>query len=1187
LVRQARWRQLSARLADDLQDPAAVTGEERQQLAIALDQCSQELGSVQDFRTLRAEARAAVSAWEATTGERDELAQRLGLTAESSAADTAALSEAISRMEAAPAAERALYQPALTDELTRMSLGQERERVSEIASERANLMPELRDGALDTAPEQLELWADTIEQSGFVARLFGGAFKAARHGAQRVLCGDQSDRTAVAGLLRRLARHIRQWESFRSQSPAKALFPGPLWRGIESDWGSLAAAEQGLEAAFAAMSNTRREKSLHQWLELPQRERAALGAAARSVAPSLHTAVTVGLGQLPVREAGERLRQQERRLEAVENALAAVRVREDGFIRRDGENLAARIEGLQASAMEFTSVAARPSFDWVEGIGSSLEPMARALETADAIQGLAGPLPLHARLREAGAPAAALDATIAARDTYLAAVDAWNEAADALGSATGVEAERLVSLGTPWNALADALRALSEDEEGARLAADLLRYRHDLDEIGCGSLARIALDGKAPAETLPDMYELGVTRALLDRYLGGDGAELARLGSLTLETARAAFVRTDRKLHQLEAQLIVATRSNDQAPRGNGVGPRPTWTEMSLLANEVSLKRPRTPLRDVTARAGQALQTLKPVWMMSPTSAAQFIQPGTLHFDLLVVDEASQMRPEFAVSPVMRGAQFVVVGDTNQLPPTDFFAAQEDDGDGAGEDDTVKIDTESILDLANQRFPRRRLRWHYRSQHEQLIQFSNRQFYDRDLIVFPSPTTDDDLLGIRHVYVGGRYEASINEEEAKAVIQEAYRLMRAYPEKSIGIAAMNAKQSELIRNEFDRIVLEAPEVRDYVAAFEGSIDEFFIKNLENVQGDERDIILVSTVYGPDKSGNVAQRFGPMNREVGWRRLNVLVTRAKLSTRIFTSLRPSDIKVTETSSRGLIAFQAYLTYAANQAQYDNAEGGEPDSDFEIFVADAVRGAGYEVVPQIGVEGFRIDLGIRHPDYPVGFIAGIECDGATYHSGMTVRDRDHIRQTVLEGMGWNIYRIWSTDWFANPARETAKLLAELERNRDELARLYKSRPQAPDPAQGAFEAVETTPVEADRSSATTVVADTQDDEEPTGRAMRSIDGIEWFEVRAGQLYSVWAPGDAGSEELKLAGHVRVLSRASSAPQLYGGQTRVAKSEYEGSVERTGERFIQHDIYAAVREVARRASCAPACEPNLVVQ
>ncbi len=704
------------------------------------------------------------------------------------------------------------------------------------------------------------------------------------------------------------------------------------------------------------------------------------------------------------------------------------------------------------------------------------------------------------------------------------------------------------------------------------------------------ALARIAEaathHGIAPG-LLDDLYELTAVSALLRSYLGADGQELGRLGSLSLDAARQSFKRVDKDLHKLEATAIVAKRLGDRPPVGVGHGKRSDFTELRLLEHEVGLTRPRTPLRDVVHRAGQALQALQPVWMMSPTSIAQFIRPGSLSFDLLIIDEASQMRPEFSVSCILRADQFVVVGDANQLPPSDHFQVASLDGEGDSDGVGVDEGTESILDLAKQRFRTQpRLKWHYRSQHESLIQFSNREFYERDLVVFPSPQANDDpLMGVKCYYAPAfysdtAYESSINQREAELVIEQAFGLMQTHPERSIGIVAMNAKQTELLKNEFERLKVEEERVRKYVEAFEGTLDEFFIKNLENVQGDERDIILISTVYGPDKNGVVRQNFGLMNREVGWRRLNVLVTRAKMSCRLITSLRPDDIKVTEKSSKGVIKFKSYLTYAHGGAQYEDGSGGETDSDFEIFVADALRGGGYDVVYQVGVEKFRIDLGVRHASCPVGFIAGIECDGAPYHSGLSVRDRDHIRQTILENLGWNIYRVWSTDWFADPARETAKLLAWLERVRERIVRelgtqaetLQVQKPKSaviqppmPQPEPRAEDAAALMP----RIDELLPAAEPSEaPREPRGRQLRTIGDFQAFEAVRGNLYEIW-------KDDTFLGEVEVVRRATSAPRLFGDRALAAQSEYEGRVEASGDCFRSYDLYAAMREVASRAS------------
>ena len=346
------------------------------------------------------------------------------------------------------------------------------------------------------------------------------------------------------------------------------------------------------------------------------------------------------------------------------------------------------------------------------------------------------------------------------------------------------------------------------------------------------------------------------------------------------------------------------------------------------------------------------------------------------------------------------------------------------------------------------------------------------------------------------------------------------------------------------------------------------------------------VLTTDTVYGPDRTGKVRQNFGLINREVGWRRLNVLVTRAKLSCRLITSLRPDDIKIVDTSSRGLIAFKAYLTYAHNGAQYEDASGGETDSDFEIFVADAIRDAGYEVIYQVGVEKFRIDLGVRHPSCPIGFIAGIECDGAPYHSGLSVRDRDHIRQSVLEGLGWRIYRVWSTDWFSDPARETAKLLTWLDKIRDQLVSQLGPISEEPALANRPLEPTPSIPATSDSTAGgednelidcdaencqNLDGNDVTDQRQPNGRKLRMVDEIQPYEAVPGLKYELW-------RDEQFLGEVAVLRRATSSPRLYGGQVHIPQSEYEGLVFLTGDRFISYDLYAAIREVGRRSNPEP---------
>jgi very-short-patch-repair endonuclease len=278
----------------------------------------------------------------------------------------------------------------------------------------------------------------------------------------------------------------------------------------------------------------------------------------------------------------------------------------------------------------------------------------------------------------------------------------------------------------------------------------------------------------------------------------------------------------------------------------------------------------------------------------------------------------------------------------------------------------------------------------------------------------------------------GLYADRRNEPEARRVVDTALRHMRERPEESLGVVALNATQRELLENLFDEALKRDPAAQRYVDERASGLEPFFIKNLENVQGDERDVIYVSVTYGRNENGKVYQRFGPINGPTGHRRLNVLFTRARLRVVVFASMLAEDIQINESSAWGLRALKGYLHFARTgvleQAQLS---GREPDSDFEVQVAEALRARGYQAVAQVGVAGYFIDIAIKHPRKPDAFILGIECDGRTYHSSASARDRDRLRQSVLEDLGWRIHRIWSTDWFKQGEVEVARVVGELER------------------------------------------------------------------------------------------------------------------------------------------------------------
>lgn len=567
-----------------------------------------------------------------------------------------------------------------------------------------------------------------------------------------------------------------------------------------------------------------------------------------------------------------------------------------------------------------------------------------------------------------------------------------------------------------------------------------LASKDDANELGVSDLLHLAEVGKLPCEYLVKGFEFifykSLTRGIISTH-----RELSRFTGAGHERLRADFAEMDKELISLNGAMYAARVDKAKKPLvGVSAGRAGDLTEMSLLSKEVKKQKRHVPIRQLLKRAGRSLQELKPCFMMGPLSVAQYLEPGHLEFDLLVMDEASQLRPEDALGAIARCKQLVVVGDPKQLPPTNFFDRLMDGDDEDPEDGSSVVDgVESILGICEHLYrPVRTLRWHYRSRHESLIAFSNNQFYDGRLVVFPSPFRRNKRLGVNYRYVKeGVYQDRRNIPEAQRVVDAVMEHMLTCPDESLGVVTLNQTQRELIEDMLDKKIRDVKGVADYLVHHENAGWKFFVKNLENVQGDERDVIFVSTTFGkPLGSTAVRQNFGPINRPDGWRRLNVLFTRARKRLDLFTSMLPTDVQIDEKVSLGRRSLREYLDYAKTgllQNSRGSATERDADSDFEIAVADALRQEGYEVEPQVGVAGYFIDLGVRHNERKSEFIVGIECDGVTYHSSLSARDRDRIRLEVLESLGWRgrIIRVWSTDWFADPRGQTTRLLEFLKR------------------------------------------------------------------------------------------------------------------------------------------------------------
>jgi len=530
-----------------------------------------------------------------------------------------------------------------------------------------------------------------------------------------------------------------------------------------------------------------------------------------------------------------------------------------------------------------------------------------------------------------------------------------------------------------------------------------------------------------PFDRLVDIFDLSYYTSLLAKAYQ-DFPFLKKINRGQLLKHREEFKKYENKLLELESKRIFHTLGCKIIEEGNFEGRPSDFTELALIRHQLSLKRMSINLRNLLARSGTALRQLMPCFMMSPATVSELLPKEKDLFDLVIIDEASQMIPSDAMGSINRAKQSVIVGDPKQLPPTSFFQGSID-SDG-GEDD-YSSDSESILDLTySDRAKTRNLHWHYRSRHSGLIQFSNSRFYHNDLIVFPGPDENRDDRGIKFNYIiEGYYKSGQNIKEADQVIEAAINFMSNPDNKefSLAIVTMNQKQRDYIDDKLYEKSEQIPAVKRYLTKWQGTLHPFIVRNLETIQGDERDVVFISTVYGREAEGQRVKRtFGPITKIGGERRLNVLFTRACYRMEVFTSMRANEIQITPGISEGVKVLRDFLEYAAtgNLVETPSSDN-EPESPFEEHVFAKLKERGFEADPQVGVKGYRIDFGIKHPNYQHGYLLGLECDGRQYHSSPSARDRDRLREEVLRGMGWDIYRIWSTDWFEDPNGELDKL------------------------------------------------------------------------------------------------------------------------------------------------------------------
>lgn len=604
-----------------------------------------------------------------------------------------------------------------------------------------------------------------------------------------------------------------------------------------------------------------------------------------------------------------------------------------------------------------------------------------------------------------------------------------SNAISALGAITG-----LVPLsGMPLNVMASQLRAMASDQRTPYQLPGVHTVRSRMREAGLADVLDDFSKNNAAPEHWVDRFEYVWLYSALEQVLASDSG-LASFNGRTHEQLIIEFMKLDRERVRLAADRVRRVHGERAIEAMNR-----HFDQANLVRAEVSKKSRHIPLRDLFARAPDVLTRIAPCWVASPLSVSQLLDGSKRHFDIVVFDEASQILQEEAVPALYRAEQVVVAGDRHQLPPTTFFATaiegeddvlEDENGQGAMATATAAIGGyESLLDTLEAFLPNCMLEWHYRSADERLIAFSNDYIYSRRLVTFPSAHGHE---AIRHILVphdpgiGGQEESA--SREVDEVVRQVIEHAMTRPEETLGVITMGIKHANRIQAALDRALELRADLSDF---FSLNRDErFFVKNLETVQGDERDAIILSIGYGKAGDGDLPHRFGPLTQQVGYRRLNVAITRAKQRMCVISSFSHHEIDLSRSGSRGVQLLKSYLEYAASRGErlVEVEEAGEIGlNPFEADIRDVLERHSIVTRPQFGASRYRIDLVAMHPKKKGRPVLAIECDGASYHSSPTARDRDRLRQSHLQKLGWRFHRIWSTDWFFNREDEIQRVVA----------------------------------------------------------------------------------------------------------------------------------------------------------------
>lgn len=567
------------------------------------------------------------------------------------------------------------------------------------------------------------------------------------------------------------------------------------------------------------------------------------------------------------------------------------------------------------------------------------------------------------------------------------------------------------------------LSRLREDTSGQKAWFEFKKLEKRTSQIGASQVWNYCVDRRVSSTLLESIFYKSAILKFLAWF-----AKKNLVGVPVSSFERDELVRQFKEIDLKLVRNSIGMISNE----ANKIRPAVSFGSANIIRSEYLKQRRHMSIRDLLDKTHDVAKAVKPVFMMSPLSVSQFLPPQ-MRFDVVIFDEASQVKPSDAINCIYRGNSLVIAGDDKQLPPTSYWESAEEDDNDSESDAT---DFESILDISKRAMPTRSLLWHYRSRHEDLIAFSNKRFYGGSLFTFPSSHEISENLGVSFYKVDGIYNRGTTRDnpiEAQKVIERIEYHFDNRPGKTLGVVTFSEAQKTRVENELEKLRQRRPDFDRFfsIEDADARLKGFFVKNLESVQGDERDVIIFSIGYGKDENGKWTNNFGPLNKDKGWRRLNVAITRALYRVEVVSSITASDINDSPTV-KNIKDYLAYAERGPGILQIDDSSEDLPtESPFEDAVKAQIENWGYQVKPQVGTAGYRIDLGVRHPSKNGVFLLGVECDGYAYHSSKVARDRDRLREQVLVNLGWRIHRIWGTAWYSNRELECERLKDAIEK------------------------------------------------------------------------------------------------------------------------------------------------------------